>query len=176
MNGDAGETGSAPWCGHSPHPCGLAESHQPRTCRSFCRCRPRGAELPLRRPRVSCGPLWSLLCECSMPLRSLRLQRGLPSKNLSWHLQCSWPRHKEWVRSPTNTHLSINTEWGGQTALRGKSINTKKSSRVSWDVLVGPAARFAISHLTEEQQTLKWEGFCKGTRTYLDIKNRRKTF
>lgn len=140
-----GETGSAPWCGHGPCPCGLAESHQPRTCRSFCRCCPRGAEQPLRRPRVSCCPLWSLSCEASVPLRSLRLQRGLPSQSLSRHLQCSWPSHKERARSPTNTHFSINTERGAQTALRGKSINTKKSSRVSWDVLAGPAARFAIS-------------------------------
>lgn len=50
------ELGAAPWSGQSRCPRGLAGALQPRTCCSFCRCRPRGAELPPRRPSSSCSP------------------------------------------------------------------------------------------------------------------------
>lgn len=86
--------GAAPWSGCPRCPRGLAGALQPRTCRSFCRCRPGGAELPLRRPSSSCSP-----CDLSRPLR------GLPERALPSHLQRSWPGHKGLERSPTHTSL-----------------------------------------------------------------------
>ena len=139
------ETASASWCGRSPCLWGLAEAYQPRTCCSFCRCSPRGSRaVTLEAARFLQPSVISLvwgLCAVS------GFSEDFPSNLLSWHLQHSWPSHKGLVRSPTNTHLSVHTGQGAQTARRAKSINAKKSSWVSdcWDVLVGPAARFAIS-------------------------------